>query len=393
VQRYGAEVAGGAEQHCRQFATRLAVRGHDVDVVTTRARSAGDWADAYPPGTTTLDGVTVHRLDVTEAKDEAAFDALTTRAIWGRPPPTLAVQQQWLRAQGPAIDGLAPWLAERGRSYETVVFFTYLFTTCWAGLPAAAGRVPTVLHATAHDEPYFWLPAFDTVLRLPSAYAWSTEEERDLLARRGAGRRPGMVIGVGVDPADGADLRPFRTRVPALGDRPYLVYVGRVTAGKGALELIDSFTNYKRSRPGPLALVLVGEMGVDAPGHPDVICTGFVDDPTRAAAMGGAVAVMLPSRYESFSMVLVEAWAQGRPAIVQGHSDVLAGQGRRSGAGIAYHSYAEWEAAVDLLTEEPATASALGAAGRRYVETEYAWDTVLSRYERLLDLAGHARHS
>ena len=67
VQRYGTEVAGGAEQHCRQFATRLASRGHDVGVLTTRAMET-DWADAYPAGTTHLEGVTVHRLGVSRAK-------------------------------------------------------------------------------------------------------------------------------------------------------------------------------------------------------------------------------------------------------------------------------------------------------------------------------------
>ena len=241
------------------------------------------------------------------------------------------MQEEWLRAQGPAVVGLAAWLSTHALEYDTVIFFTYLFTTCWAGLPAVAGRVPTVLHATAHDEPYFWLPAFDTVLRLPSAYAWSTVEECDLLARRGAGRRPGAVIGVGISSAERGDPGRFRARLPALGDHPYLVYVGRITPGKGALELHDFFTTYKRARPGPLRLVLVGERGVVLPEHPDVISTGYVDDATRADAMAGAVALVMPSRFESFSMVLGEVWAQGRPALVQGHSDVLAGQTRRGG--------------------------------------------------------------
>ncbi|HWG74436.1 MAG TPA: glycosyltransferase family 4 protein [Acidimicrobiales bacterium] len=413
VQRYGIEVAGGAEQHCRQFATRLAARGHEVHVLTSRARSAADWADSYPPAQTELDGVTVHRIGVARAKDEAAFDDLTVRQIWGRPPPALAVQERWLREQGPDLDGLVAWLEQEAGGFDVVVFFTYLFTTCWAGLPAVAGRVPTVLHATAHDEPYFWLPVFDTVLRLPSVYAWSTEEERALLARRGAGRRPGTVVGVGVVAAGagagavaagagaagagaagaGSGAR-FRAGVAGLGERPYLLYVGRVTAGKGAPELVDMFTAYKARRGGRLALVLVGEAerGLVGPGPDrggDVIATGFVDDVTRSDAMAGALALVVPSHFESFSMVLCEAWAQGCPAIVQGASDVLAGQALRSGAGIPYRGRSEWEAAVDLLIDEPALGARLGDAGRRYVAKRYRWDTVLDRYERLLGLAMH----
>ena len=61
VQRYGANVAGGAEAHCRMFAERLAARGHDVTVLTSCARDYDTWADAYPPGVERIDGVDVHR--------------------------------------------------------------------------------------------------------------------------------------------------------------------------------------------------------------------------------------------------------------------------------------------------------------------------------------------
>src|ERR671932_820288 len=58
VQRYGPEVFGGAEDACRQFASRMAVR-HDVEVLTSCAVSYVDWANVYRPGTESLDGVTV----------------------------------------------------------------------------------------------------------------------------------------------------------------------------------------------------------------------------------------------------------------------------------------------------------------------------------------------
>ncbi|MEO7442028.1 MAG: hypothetical protein ABIW46_00680, partial [Acidimicrobiales bacterium] len=60
VQRYGKQVAGGAELCCRHYATRLAARGHDVEVLTTCALSYVDWANALPSGTEVIDGVTVH---------------------------------------------------------------------------------------------------------------------------------------------------------------------------------------------------------------------------------------------------------------------------------------------------------------------------------------------
>ncbi len=387
VQRYGADVAGGAEQHCRQFATRMAARGHHVEVLTTCAVDARTWEDRYPAGDEQLDGVTVHRLSTPRIVDERLYDTLGWEVLWSgrRVPPALV--EVWLRAQGPVSTVLVPWLADRSAGFDVAVFFTYLFWTTWAGLRTAGGRVPTVLHATAHDERPFWLPIYDTELRSPDAYAWSTEEERDLLRLRGAGAVPGSVIGVGMDPAPrGADEHGFRAR-HGLGDRPYLLVLGRVDPGKGSTDLAEWFAAYKRRRPGPLALVFVGERAVAVPAHPDVVATGFVSDAERTGALRGALALVQPSWFESFSMVLAEAWAAGKPAVVQARNPVLAAQARRSGGALPFEGYVDLEVALDALRSDPELAARLGQAGRRYVEHHYNWERVLARYERLLTLA------
>jgi glycosyltransferase involved in cell wall biosynthesis len=190
------------------------------------------------------------------------------------------------------------------------------------------------------------------------------------------------VIGIGMELGPAGDGSRFRARFN-LGDRPYLVFVGRVEAGKGSEELLGFFAAYKDRNHGPLALVLVGP-SPDRRAHPDIVYTGFVDDQTRSDALAGAVALVQPSFFESFSMVLTEAWAQGRPVVAQGRTDVLVGQVRRSGGGVWYTGFAEFEAAIDLLAGSPSLGDALGRAGRSHVEREYHWDVVLPRYERLL---------
>ena len=387
VQRYGREVAGGAELCCRQFATRLADRGHHVEVLTSRAQSPHDWADVYPAGSTVLDGVEVHRLGVRAPRDNDAFEAMTVEVLWSGALAPVADQDRWRHLQGPDLPGLEAWLTERAADFDVVVHFSYLYTPTWAGLPVTTALAPTVLHATAHDEPAFWLPVFDDLFPLPTRYIWFTEEERDLLVRRRAPRR-GRVIGIGVDLGSTGDGDRFRTRF-GLGDRPYLVFVGRVEAGKGSEELIEFFEAYKERRPGPLMLVMVGP-AEDRRSHPDIVYSGFVDDTTRSDALAGALALAQPSFFESFSMVLTEAWAQGRPVLAQGRTEVLVGQVRRSGGGVWYSGFAEFEAALDLLTGSPALGDALGRTGRAHVEREYAWPTILSRYEDLLREAAAA---
>jgi glycosyltransferase involved in cell wall biosynthesis len=386
VQRYGPEVAGGAELHCRQFATALAARGHDVHALTSRAISYLDWADEYPPGDADVDGVQVHRLPVSRRRDLEVFGGLNGRTVWGYRLRPLVLQRQWMLAQGPLVPGLAPWLVERAPGFDAVVFFTYLYYTTWAGLPAAAGRSATVLHPTAHREPQLDLSLFDTTLRLPTLCAYSTEEEAALIASRTGGPRPGEVIGIGTDLDASGDGSSFRRQF-GLGDRPYLLFIGRDDPGKGSLELYEWFRTFKARRPGPLALVVVGDRVSTLPEHADVVTTGFVADQVKRDALDGALALVQPSYFESFSMVLSEAWAQRRPALVQGRCEVLVGQARRSGGGIPYTGYAEFEAALDRLLESPGLGAALGRAGRAWVERHYAWPDVMARYEGLLERA------
>lgn len=383
VQRYGREVAGGAELCCREFATRMAQRGHDVEVLTSRALSYVDWADAYPAGSGELDGVTVHRLPLVTPRHDYSFGILNARTVWSGRPVPLHLQRHWMRSSGPLLDGLCPWLAERSGGFDAVIFFSYSYYPTWAGLPVASALVATVLHPTAHDEPSLYLPLFQTTFRHPRALAFLTEEEKGLVRRRFGLSRRSAVVGVGVDLEVEGTENAFR-QGQGLEDRPYLLCLGRIDAAKGSEELCEYFVAYKTRNRGPLALVMAGDPARPLPAHPDVIMTGQVDEAMKSSALAGAVALVQPSYFESFSMVLTEAWAQRKAALVQGHCAVLEGQVRRSGGGIPYRGFAEFEAAVNRIVGDPDLAGRLGAAGRRYAEEHYHWDTVLDAYERLL---------
>lgn len=385
VQRYGAEVAGGAEQHCRQFATRMAGRGHEVHVLTSCALRYTDWADHYPQGRQSLEGVTVHRLPVRHPRDLRLAGPLDERVVFGRKPVPFHLQREWVRLQGPDLPQLTGWLEQRAGAYDVIIFFTYLYETTVAGLPVASRITPTVLHPTAHDEPPFRLQLFELVLRHPHAFACSTEEEAALVRRKLRALPTIGEIGIGVEMDGSGDGRAFRAAF-GLGDRPFLLFVGRVDPHKGSEELYDFFVTFKRRHPGDLALVIVGEQVRPMPPHPDVVMTGYVDDSTRGGALAATTAMVVPSYFESFSMVLTEAWAARKPALVQGRCEVLDGQARRSGGAVPYRGYAEFEAALESILADPELAARLGESGRRYVEARYRWDDVLDRYERLLHL-------
>ncbi len=153
------------------------------------------------------------------------------------------------------------------------------------------------------------LPVFDRVAHLADTLLFLTPEEADLVRRRFRLSGPHHVVGLG------AELDQPTAAAPDLGvgDDPYLLYVGRIDPSKGTSWLVESFVALKAARPSALRLVLLGEAVVDPGEHPDVVVVSDADDPTRNAAMRDAVALVHPSPYESFGMVVTEAWAAGHP--------------------------------------------------------------------------------
>jgi glycosyltransferase involved in cell wall biosynthesis len=378
VQRYGDGVAGGSEAACRSVAERLARRGHDVEVVTSRARSYVDWADSFDEGVERIDGVTVNRLSVSAPRTQERFGPIHGRIV-RQPHAPLYVQRDWLRLQGPDLPGLERWLDENAPRFDAAIFFTYLYPTSGFGLPVAARHVPTILVPTAHDEPMFDLRIFDRAFRAADGLICLTQEELDLIERRFRFTPRAEVIGLGLDLHPVGDGGRFRQRYD-LGERPYFLFLGRLDPGKGSDELYRYFVEFVRRVPDP-ALVVVGEPVSPLPPHPDVVVTGFVDEQTKLDAIAGATVLVQPSYFESFSLALCEAWTMRVPAMVQERCAVLAGQARRSGGGLPYRTFAEFAETARMLLGHPELRAQMGEAGRRYVLENYDWNDVIAHYE------------
>ncbi len=376
VQRYGPDVAGGAETFCRSMSTRLAARGHEVQVITSTASDYLTWRSEYPAGATDDSGVEVLRLEPLFERNSQCFSHLDQRiAHIGRPAAPVA-QSDWLLLQGPILDGLAERLAA---PTDVSTFYTYLYPTTAIGISLASPFSPTVMHPTAHSEPQLDLQVFDQSFGHTDTFVVSTPEEAELMSVRTRGRSRIEVLGIGVDP-----IKPVPGPTALPSDRPYIAMVGRVDPAKGSMEAIRYFTEFKRRHSGPLSLAVVGHEASEIPENDDIFTTGFVDEPTRDALMAGALALVQPSYFESFSLVLAEAWTAGVPALVQRNCPATAGQVRRSGGGLLYDDYASFEASLDLLLNSSQARESLGEAGRRYIADSCQWDNVVDRYEAML---------
>ena len=121
--------------------------------------------------------------------------------------------------------------------------------------------------------------------------------------------------------------------------------------------------------------------------HEDIVITGFLEESMKHAAIKGSLALVQSSYFESFSIVLCEAWVQKRPALVQGASTVLRGQAMRSNGAIPYEGYAEFEQTVMMLFEDRDLADQMGVCGRSYVEQQYEWGKVVKNVESAIEIA------
>ena len=378
VQRYGADIAGGSEAHCRELARRLVER-HDITVLTTCARDYVTWENSLPAGASSDGQVRVVRFPVTRPRRLKDFADFSDQILDGTDPEH---EEAWFRENGPLVPALLDHLRERGTAYDLVLFWTFRYYPSFFGLPLVRDRA--VLVPTAEDDRAVTLPVLQQFFRTPAGFLFMTPEEEALVSAR-AGQRlePSATIGIGIDAAaedPGARALLNARHIPA----EFLLYLGRVDRNKGCDTLLDYFQDYAAREPG-VSLVLAGPAKMQIPAHPRIVATGYVSDELRRALLGQAMALVVPSPYESLSIVLLEAWNCGVPALVNEFCKVLRGQVRRANGGLYYRSSREFIEALTFLRAHPRERRALGQSGLEFVNREYRWPTVIARVEALLD--------
>ena len=186
-------------------------------------------------------------------------------------------------------------------------------------------------------------------------------EERAMI-QHVAGRRdlPGVVVGIGSDVPERPQPDRFRQRFGITG--PFAIYVGRIDENKGCKELFAYFQRFTRQMPGNAAAGADRQIGAADARDPRIRHLGFLSDEDKFDAMAAAELLVMPSYYESLSMVALEAWALGKPVLANARCDVLKGQALRSNAGLFYESYGGVRRGVALRSRR-ARRSATRSAG------------------------------
>ena len=374
VPRYGEEVVGGAEDLARRTAEELTRRGLSATVLTTCALDHHTWRDHYPAGETVLNGVRVNRFPAQSRLSEPAVRRAFLKVSSGA---AASPKDQRLWLEGVVTsEGLFDYIKNQGGGYSHLIFLPYLFGTTYFGIRIYPER--TFIIPCLHDEPYAHLPLIKEMLTSVRGLIFNSPGERRLASRLLGISEPGPVVGMGFRPLE-ADPYAFRDRTLVRGD--FVLYAGRREEGKNTPLLVDYFRRFATENPGVASLVLMGAGEVAVP--PDsshiIFDLGRVTEQEKRDGYAAASVFCQPSVNESLSIVLLESWLAGRPALVNKDCDVTREHVNASGGGFAFGDYPEFAETLLALLEDKERADRLGESGRRYVTEEYNWDAVVRR--------------
>ena len=379
VQRYGTDLNGGAELHARYVAEHLGCHCN-IEVLTTCARDYITWRNEFPAGIDNVNGLPVQRFRVRRERNPSEFGRRSAHVF--SQVHSVADEVGWVASEGPTSPALIRYLHRHGRDYDYFIFFSYRYYCAYHGIRAVPTRA--LLVPTAERDPAVGLSIFGATFRGVRAIMYNSLEERALI--QGVAHNedvPSVVVGVGSAVPDTAQPQRFRSRTGITG--PFALYIGRIDENKGCAELFDHYRRYAADTPKAVDLVLIGNPVMSVPSHPQIKHLGYVSDEMKFDALAAADILIMPSYFESLSMVTLEAWALGIPVLVNGTCDVLRGQAVRSNAGLYYTNRAEFIEALKILGTNQPLRVALGANGRSYFCQHYTWPVVEQKYLAMLD--------
>lgn len=384
VQRYGLEVIGGAEAHCRQIAERLQASGKaEVTVLTTTAREYQTWSAHYPAGSGKVENVRVLRFPIRMQRSPLIFKVykalvsnilVSTRKARN---PLLrsilqALERFWFVLQGPWCPDLLAYIKNNQTTFDHFFFFTYLYYPTVYGLPLASDKATIV--PTAHPELPFRFPSVARLFNSATHIFANTSAEGDLIRQYypDAARKI-EIVGAGVDSPTAQGDGP-----PVI--EPYVLYLGRLTKGKGVDQLLQYFMS--KAHAPRIRLVLAGEQELTIPSHPDIVYLGTVSNSAKSAALCHARALINPSPMESLSLIVLEAMAHGTPVIANGICSIHQMYAKVTRSVFTYQNRDEFLDLLNLVSRETwkSQHAAELAQAAEWTHQNFDWAKICSRY-------------
>lgn len=366
--RYGSEVGGGAEMAARGFAQAIAKRGWHVEIWTTCATSHITWENVLPAGTSVDNGVIVQRFPITPGSIE---EAAQRRNRDSSSAVDLPQEYDWV-VYGPHSPQMYTHIAQHGAAFDVILPKPYTFAA--AHFAAWVHPERTIFWPCLHYEEQAFAEPIRLTLEKVAGVRFNSPEGQEL-----AINQLGFDIKNHACISDGIPFEPVQIETPN-HSIPHLLYVGRLELAKNVAEMYR-FVQLYAENIGDIHLTIVGKGPITPPNLPYIDYRGYVSEQEKAELYAASTAHWLPSISESFSLVTMESWLSGRPALVNRDCYAPAGHVQRSKGGLAYRGFWEFAGTVQWLHQNPHLATRMGHNGKRYVEQNFTWSVILDRFE------------
>jgi glycosyltransferase involved in cell wall biosynthesis len=380
--RYPTRHAGGAEVHCRRVAERMAARGHRVELLATTAEDHFSWKGEGGERSFDKNGIRVRLFAPDPREALTRFHEIERKIAEGI---SLSAEEEriWL-ANSVNSRGLYDHIESVADAADYFIFMPYLF-----GLTINGAKIrpeKTLLIPCLHEENFAHLSCIRELFRGVRGILFNSPPEMEL-ARKwyDLPSEKLFLVSLGFERRLDADPGRFRERFKI--DQPYLTFAGRREEGKNFFLLLEMTRLFQRIYPGRVVFVTMGSPPVplEETDRGQVFDLGFVSEQDKADCFAGALMNCQPSTNESLSITVMESWLYGRPVLVNRRCDVTAYWADLSRGGLAFSDYFEFEQIVVFALEYPDIAAEMGRNGREFVESNFHWDRIVSRFEHALE--------
>lgn len=376
VQRCGSDVFGGAEALTLQIGLYLS-QSLEIEILTTTAKDATTWKNHYPEGIEKIGNLIIRRFPVDKERDHN-FVPLSQYLELNND--DLEKGKKFIEYSGPISDKLFNFIKDNKDRYDLFVFVGYLYWQTYHCLPLV--REKSVLLPTAHDESWIHFKIFEKVFEIPKGYLFLTNAEKEFVHKKfGHMEKPYAIVGHGMDLSlSSKNSRPPKVKLP----EKYMLYIGRISAGKGCQILSDYFNRYVNLRKIDLKLVMLGTQEHKIENNRALVLENLSDE-EKYFVLKNCKLFVMPSQFESLNMACLEAWLFKKAVLVNGKSSVLKDHCNSSNGGLYFYNYEEFSEYLDLILQDESFAKELGNNGEKYVKDNYNWDITLQKYKKFFD--------
>lgn len=375
VQRYGEEIVGGAEYFTRIVAERMS-KYHDIEILTTCAVDYHFWKNEYSEGLDTVNNINVRRFPNSKRRDPNKHISIQENVFFSSH--SIDDEVLWVKEQGPYCPDLIKYISQNQDNYDCFVFFTFRYYPSYFGTKEV--RSKTIIVPFAEHDPALNLEITKEIFNSVNGIVYCTPEEKKLVEMK-VGIKQGIVsdiIGCGIEIPESI------ISCEILDDTNYVVYLGRIEGSKGCYQLFEYYEELLKEIPDSPTLVLAGSDLIGIPKNNKIKYLGFLTEDEKFSLLKNARFLVMPSPYESLSLVTLEAMGCGTPVLVNGECEVLKGHCMRSNAGLWYQNYDEFRECFSFLCSNDFIRTKMSDNGKKYVEKKYSWNVIEQGYLKIL---------